>query len=71
MKLQRFSNFKNINKDAYLYELNLAGYGSTQIDPSNKKNIFMSGWSDASIRYIAEYQTLRNGIVDMVKAVEL
>jgi len=62
---------KNVNSEAYLYEVNLAGYGSTQIDPANKKNIFMSGWSDASLKYIAEYQELRNGIVDMVKAVEL
>jgi len=62
---------KKMNPDAMLYEMNLAGFGSTQIDPRNKRNVFMSGWSDATLKYITEYQDLKTGIVDMVKKVQL
>lgn len=60
-----------INPDVVVYEVNLAGYGNTQTDPQNANNVFMSGWSDASLKYMSEFQDLKNGIVDMVNAVEL
>lgn len=62
---------KEINKDVYIYNLNLVGYGTTQLDPRNNRNIMMSGWSDNVLRYIAEFQELHSGITDMVNAVKL
>jgi hypothetical protein len=60
-----------VNKDAYVYEFNLAGYGSTQVDPNDNKYVHLSGWSDNLLKYVTEYQQLRNGIVDMVEQVEI
>ncbi len=62
---------KKLNSEAMLYEINIAGYDSTQIDPNNKRNVFMSGFSDATLKYITEYQDLKAGIVDMVNGVVL
>ena len=62
---------KEINPDVYVYTLNLNAYGSTQLDPRNKKNVYMAGWSDNVLKYIAEYQELHTGIVDMVDRVQL
>lgn len=64
-------NYRSNYKDAYIYQINLAGYGSTQLDPNNSRNVFMTGWSDATLKYITEYQQVRNGIVDMVNNVKL
>lgn len=58
------------NKDVFIYSVNLVGYGTTQHDPQNQRNIFMAGWSDNLLKYIAEYQDFRSGIVDMVNKVE-
>ena len=60
-----------VNKETFVYELNLAGYGSTQVDPKDSKYVHLAGWSDATLKYVTEYQQLRNGIVDMVEQVEL
>lgn len=62
---------KSVNPNVVVYEVNLNGYGNTQTDPTNANNVFMSGWSDASLKYMAEFQDLKNGIVDMVNAVKL
>lgn len=59
-----------INPDVYIYSVNLMGYGSTQHDPRNPRNVFMAGWSDNLLKYIAQYQEFRNGIVDMVNEVD-
>lgn len=61
---------KMTNKDVYIYSVNLAGTGVTQHDPSEPRNIFMSGWSDNLLKYIADYQQYKDGIVGMVEKVE-
>jgi hypothetical protein len=62
---------QRVNKDARIYELNLCGYGSTQINPRDPNYVHMSGWNESVLKYITEYQSLKNGIVDMVKGVTL
>jgi len=62
---------QSINKNVRIYELNLCGYGSTQIDSNDPNYIHMSGWNDSVLKYITEYQSLKNGIVDMVNQVTL
>lgn len=59
-----------INKDVYIYSVNLAGKGTTQHDTNNPRNIFMGGWSDNLLKYIADYQQYKDGIVGMVEKVE-
>lgn len=60
---------EQINNDVYIYSVNLSGRGITQHDPLNPRNVFMSGWSENLLKFIAEYQEYRNGIVDMVNEV--
>lgn len=62
---------QQVNKDVRIYELNLAGYGSRQVKPTDPNYVPMGGWSDNVLKYITEYQSLKNGIVDMVKNVTL
>lgn len=62
---------QTVNKNVRIYELNLAGYGSRQVKPTDPNYIPMGGWSDSVLKYITEYQSLKNGIVDMVKDVTL
>ncbi len=62
---------KRINKNVRIYELNLAGYGSSQINPNDSNYVHMSGWSDNTLKYITEYQSLKTGIIDMVNKVSL
>ena len=35
-----------VNKDAYVYSVNLAGYGQSQVRPSGNRNHLLSGWSE-------------------------
>lgn len=75
MQITRYINMdqyrKQVNKDAVLYEWNLKGYGNNIANASNANQIQLSGWSDNMIKYVSEYQQLKNGIIDMVNAVEL
>ena len=62
---------QSVNKDARIYEMNLCGNGSTQINPNDPNYVHMSGWNDNVLKYITEYQSLKNGIIDMVNQVTL
>jgi 60 kDa SS-A/Ro ribonucleoprotein len=64
-------SYRQLSSDVFIYQMNLAGYSSTQLDPKNARNIYMTGWSDGTLKYITEYQRLRNGIVDMVNGIKL
>ena len=62
---------KTIKNDVRIYELNLAGYGSSQVNQNDPNYVHMAGWSDNTLKYITDYQELKYGIIDMVNAVEL
>ena len=62
---------KTIKQDVRIYELNLAGYGSSQVNPNDPNYVHMAGWSDNTLKYITDYQELKNGIIDMVNEVEI
>lgn len=61
---------KDINESVVVYNVDLAGYGTTQHDPKNPNNVFVSGWSDNILRYISDRKKYQDGIVDMVNQVE-
>ena len=62
---------KTIKNDVRIYELNLAGYGSSQVNPKDANYVHMSGWSDNTLKFITDYQELKHGIIDMVNQVEI
>jgi hypothetical protein len=37
---------RGVNKDAYVYSVNLHGYGQSQVKPDGKRNYLLSGWSE-------------------------
>jgi len=37
---------REVNPDAYVYSVNLAGYGQSQVKPSSKRSYLLSGWSE-------------------------
>jgi hypothetical protein len=37
---------REVNPDCYVYSINLAGYGQSQVKPSGKRTHLLSGWSE-------------------------
>ena len=62
---------KKINPELVIYEWNLRSYGDTLTDASNPNHVKLTGWHDNMIKFVAEYKTMRKGILDMVNSVNL
>jgi hypothetical protein len=37
---------REVNPDCYVYSVNLAGYGQSQVRPNGKRTHMLSGWSE-------------------------
>lgn len=46
----------HINRNVFMYCVNLAGEGTSQVDPKENRNIQMSGFSDNIFQHIAEIE---------------
>jgi len=64
-------SYRKIAPNCDIVTINMKGNGTTQIDPKNPRNIYMAGWSDKTLEFLAQQQEFKNGIVDMVNAVEI
>jgi len=61
---------KMVNPDVTLYEWNVNSYG-TNMTSTEPNHVKLAGWHDNMIKFVSEYKTLKNGIIDMVNKVEL
>lgn len=48
---------KTVNRNVYLYSLDVSAYGTRQTPKSSKKNILLNGWSDKIIDYMNLVET--------------
>ena len=54
-----FSRYRaKVNPNAKVYSVNLSGYGQSQMDPKDKKNYIMSGWSEQIFSLIRDVEDL-------------
>ncbi len=66
-----FTRYKRAYPNVVTYDWNLNGYGNTLNNVLSNGVVQLSGWNESMIKYVTEYQELKNGIIDMVNSVEL
>jgi len=45
-----------VNPNAFIWAINMVGYGATQVSPRDPRTVEVSGWSEAVIRYLREFE---------------
>jgi hypothetical protein len=62
-----FIQYQNTVNPAYLYSVDLAGYGTTQVPKDNKKVCTIAGWSEKILSFIPMFESES---ATMVKTIE-
>ena len=45
-----------VNRDCFVYSINLSGYGQSQLRPNDNRTHLLSGWSENLLKTIAEIE---------------
>lgn len=64
---ESFIKYQRTVNPAYLYSVDLAGYGTAQVPQDTKNVCLMAGWSEKILEFIPAFETDKN---TMIKAVE-
>jgi len=61
---------RTINPDVWVYSINLAGYGTCELNVQHPKNIELSGWSPQILNFISSNESDMISFVDAVKEIK-
>lgn len=61
---------KKFNCDPYVYSIDLAGYGTSQFDPTNSKVFMMAGFSEKLFDIMKLLETDRSAMVSQIESVQ-
>ncbi len=62
---------RSINPKAWLYSIDLSGYGSLQVPEDNKQTSLIAGWSENIFRYINMNETDKTTMIDDINRIEV
>jgi hypothetical protein len=62
---------QQVNSNAYVYSINLAGYGQAQTRPGGKRNVLLSGWSEQIFSIVRDIETGEEAAQKPVEKVEV
>lgn len=58
-----------VNPNVWFYSINVAGYGTVDVNPSNPRNVELSGWSAQLLDYIRANESDMETFIDTVSRV--
>lgn len=61
---------RHVNPDVFVYIINVAGYGTSSVNPDNPRTCLINGWSDRFLQYIPIFESEREDVLAQIKTIE-